>query len=329
MRDALTTSMRASHLLAVVLVIFALITAAVGAAMNDTFYLRLATEALIFAGLALSVDILLGYTGLLSLGQALYFGMGAYISALTLMQVPSFWLALLVALVSGLVLGLVGGFIALRVRGVYFALITFGMAQVIAKVIYNTRALGASDGMTGVPIINVNLGITSVSSASPAGFFLVVLAVTMVLYAIAAYLLDTPFGRLLIAIKANDRRVPFLGYKATSLRLGSYVLAATIATVSGALYPMLRGFVSPELLFFSTSGNAVITVILGGVGTLVGALYGSILLTVLKSVIGSWTEHHLIIIGLLFMGAVIFFPQGLMGVIRPWVVRWLARGDKL
>lgn len=328
MRDALTTSMRASHLLAVVLVIFALITAAAGAAMNDTFYLRLATEALIFAGLALSVDILLGYTGLLSLGQALYFGMGAYISALTLMQVPSFWLALLVALVSGLVLGLVGGFIALRVRGVYFALITFGMAQVIAKVIYNTRALGASDGMTGVPIINVNLGITSVSSASPAGFFLVVLAVTMVLYAIAAYLLDTPFGRLLIAIKANDRRVPFLGYKATSLRLGSYVLAATIATVSGALYPMLRGFVSPELLFFSTSGNAVITVILGGVGTLVGALYGSILLTVLKSVIGSWTEHHLIIIGLLFMGAVIFFPQGLMGVIRPWVVRWLSRGGK-
>lgn len=328
MRDALTNSMRASHLLALVLVVFALITAAVGAAMNDTFYLRLATEALIFAGLALSVDILLGYTGLLSLGQALYFGLGAYISALTLMQVPSFWAALLVAIVSGLVLGLVGGFIALRVRGVYFALITFGMAQVIAKVIYNTRALGASDGMTGVPIINVNLGITSISSASPAGFFLVVLAVTMVLYAIAAYLLDTPFGRLLIAIKANDRRVPFLGYKATTLRLGSYVLAATIATVSGALYPMLRGFVSPELLFFSTSGNAVITVILGGVGTLVGALYGSVLLTVLKSVIGSWTEHHLIIIGLLFMGAVIFFPQGLMGVIRPKVAQWLSRGGK-
>ena len=333
MRDALTTSMRASHLLAVVLVVFALIAAAVGAAMDDTFYLRLATEALIFAGLALSVDILLGYTGLLSLGQALYFGLGAYISALTLMQVPSFWLALLVALASGLVLGLVGGFIALRVRGVYFALITFGMAQVIAKVVYNTRAIGASDGMTGVPIINVNLGITSISSASPAGFFLVVLAVTMVLYAVSAYLLDTPFGRLLIAIKANDRRVPFLGYKATTLRLGSYVLAATIASVSGALYPMLRGFVSPELLFFSTSGNAVITVILGGVGTLVGALYGSILLTVLKSVIGSWTEHHLIIIGLLFMSAVIFFPQGLMGVIRPRVAKWLsnrwrARGGK-
>ncbi len=147
-------------------------------------------------------------------------------------------------------------------RGVYFALITFGMAQVIAKVVYNTRALGASDGMIGVPIINVNLGITSISSASPAGFFLVVLAVTMVLYAVAAYLLDTPFGRLLIAIKANDRRVPFLGYEAThAAPRRPMCWRRRSPRVSGALYPMLRGFVSPELLFFSTSGNAVITVI--------------------------------------------------------------------
>jgi branched-chain amino acid transport system permease protein len=326
MVDALTNSMRASHVLALALLLFALIAAAIGAALNDTFYLRLATEALIFAGLALSVDILLGYTGLLSLGQALYFGLGAYISALTLMQVPSFWLAIAIAIASGATLGLVGGLIAIRVRGVYFALITFGMAQVVAKVIYNTRAIGASDGMTGVPVIDINLGVTSVSSASPAGFFLVVLAVTMLLYAVAAYLLDTPFGRLLIAIKANDRRVPFLGYRTSSLRLSSYVLASIIATTSGALYPMLRGFVSPELLFFSTSGNAVITVILGGVGTLVGALYGSILLTVLKSVIGTWTEHHHIVIGILFMGAVIFLPKGLMGIVRPWIARKLARG---
>jgi branched-chain amino acid transport system permease protein len=326
MVDALTNSMRASHVLALALVVFALIAAAIGTALNDTFYLRLGTEALIFAGLALSVDILLGYTGLLSLGQALYFGLGAYISALTLMQIPSFWLALAVAMASGALLGLVGGLIAIRVRGVYFALITFGMAQVVAKVIYNTRALGASDGMTGVPVIEINLGVTSVSSASPAGFFLIVLAVTMLLYAVSSYLLDTPFGRLLIAVKANDRRVPFLGYRTSSLRLSSYVLASIIATTSGALYPMLRGFVSPELLFFSTSGNAVITVILGGVGTLVGALYGSILLTVLKSVIGTWTEHHHIVIGILFMGAVIFLPKGLMGIVRPWIARKLARG---
>jgi branched-chain amino acid transport system permease protein len=177
--------------------------------------------------------------------------------------------------------------------------------------------------LIGVPVIDINLGVVSISSASPAGFFLVVLFVIVLLYALAAYVLDTPFGRLLIALRANDRRVPFLGYNPLPLRLTAYVFAAVIATLAGALYPMLRGFVSPELLFFATSGNAVITVVLGGVGTLAGALYGSVLLTVLKSVIGSWTEHHLIIIGVLFMGAVIFLPRGLIGLVRPRLARML------
>jgi branched-chain amino acid transport system permease protein len=323
MPDALTSAMRASHVLVAALVAAALAFAAVGTAANDTFYLRLATEALIYAGLALSVDILLGYTGLLSLGQALYFGLGAYLSALVLIAVPSFWLALASALAAGLVVGLLGGIIANRVRGVYFALITFGMAQVAAKVVYNTRALGASDGLIGVPILDIDLGVISISSASPAGLFLVVLAFILLLYALAAYILDTSFGRLLIALRANERRVPFLGYNTVSLRLAAYVLAAVIATLSGALYPVLRGFVSPELLFFATSGNAVIMVVLGGAGTLAGALYGSVLLTMLKSVIGTWTEHHLIVIGLLFMGAVIFLPRGLMGFIRPVLARRL------
>jgi branched-chain amino acid transport system permease protein len=101
-----------------------------------------------------------------------------------------------------------------------------------------------------------------------------------------------------------------------------------IAALSGALYPMLRGFVSPELLFFQTSGNAVITVVTGGAGTLVGALYGGLLLTLLKSVVGSYTEHHLIVIGLLFMGAVVFMPKGLMGIVRPAIERMLARRTK-
>lgn len=328
MADALTRSMRASHVLVAVLVAASLIFAIVGAAIGDTFYLRLATEALIFAGLALSVDILLGYTGLLSLGQALYFGLGAYVSALVLMVIPSFWAAIGGAAIAAILVGTIGGFIANRVRGVYFALITFGMAQVVAKVVYNTRSLGASDGLIGVPIIDVNLGVVSISSASPAGFFVLVLTFIVILYAFAAYLLDTPFGRLLIALRANERRVPFLGYRTVTARLAAYVIAALIAALSGALYPMLRGFVSPELLFFSTSGNAVITVVTGGVGTLVGALYGGVLLTMLKSFVGSYTEHYLIVIGLLFMGAVIFLPHGLMGIVRPAVERMLARRMK-
>jgi len=326
--DRLGIAMRASHILVAVFVAASLVFAGIGAAMGDTFFLRLATEALIFAGLALSVDILLGYTGLLSLGQALYFGLGAYVSALVLKEVPSFWAAMAAVLAVSLVVGTVAGLIANRVRGVYFALVTFGLAQVAARAIYNTRSLGASDGLIGVPIVPVNLGFGTVMSSSPAGFFIFTLGFIVVLYLISAYVLDTPFGRILVALRANERRVPFLGYSTRNARLAAYVLAAVVAALSGALYPMLRGFVSPELLFFSTSGNAVITVVTGGVGTLAGALYGGVILTVLKSVIGSMTEHHLIVIGLMFMAVVIFLPKGLMGLIRPPIERMLGGGAR-
>ena len=328
MRDRLTLSMRASHLLALVFVAAALALAAIGAASGDTFYLRLGTEALIFAGLALSVDLLLGYSGALSLGQALYFGIGAYVSALTLLKVPSFWLAMAAAGGATLVASILGGLIANRVRGVYFALITFGLAQVVAKVVYNTRELGASDGMIGIPVIEIGFGPVSVSAGNPVGFFLIVLAIIMGLYGLTAYLLDTPFGRVLTALKANEKRVPFLGYSVWRARMFSYVLAGLIAGLSGALYPMLRGFVSPELMFFATSGNAVISVILGGVGTLIGAIYGSVLLVLLKSIIGSWTEHHLIVIGLIFMVCVMFLPKGLVGFIRPRIEQRLLAGAR-
>lgn len=326
--DRLGLAMRASHVLVAVFVAAALIFAAIGAAMGDTFFLRLATEALIFAGLALSVDILLGYTGLLSLGQALYFGLGAYVSALVLKEVPSFWAAMGAVLAVSLIVGAVAGLIANRVRGVYFALVTFGLAQVAARAVYNTRSLGASDGLIGVPIVPVNLGLGTVMSNSPAGFFIFTLGFIVVLYLVSAYLLDTPFGRILVALRANERRVPFLGYSTRNARVAAYILSAVVAALSGALYPMLRGFVSPELLFFSTSGNAVITVVTGGVGTLAGALYGSVILTVLKSVIGSMTEHHLIVIGLMFMAVVIFLPKGLMGLIRPPIERMLSGGGR-
>ena len=318
--------MRASHALALALLAAALAFAAVAWSIGDVFYLRLATEALIFAGLALSVDLLLGYGGLLSLGQALYFGAGAYASAVALKAGWSFAGAIGAALAVSLATGLVGGLVVSRVRGVYFALVTFGLAQVAAKVVYNTRELGASDGLIGVPIVPIPLGFATIQSDSPAGFFLFTLAFIGLLYAALAYLLDTPFGRLLIAMKANERRVPFLGYEPRRARLVAYLAAAVVAGLSGALYPMLRGFVSPELMSFTTSGNAVITVVTGGAGTLVGALYGGVLLTAIRSIVGSWTAHHLLVVGLLFMAVVVFFPRGLAGFLRDHLASWFGRG---
>lgn len=301
---------------------FALVFAGVAAALGDVFYLRLATEALIFGGLALSVDLLLGRTGLLPLGQALFFGFGAYASALVLKHLaPSLPLALAIVLLSSTVVGLIGGVIAIRAKGVYFALISFGLAQVVSKVVFNTRELGASDGLIGVPA-PVWLGLDTASAPS---FFLLVLASMAALLALLMWLMDTPFGRQLDAIRTNEHRLPFLGFDPWRYKLAAFVLAAQVAALSGALYPMLRGFVSPELLFFQVSGNAVINVIVGGTGTLVGALYGSALLTVLKSVVGSFTAHHAIAIGALFVVSVIFFPKGLVGYLAPALQRWRSK----
>jgi branched-chain amino acid transport system permease protein len=300
----------------------ALVFAGLFYAQDDQFYLRLATEALIYGGLAISVDILLGQAGLLSLGQALYFGLGAYVSALVMKNVaPSFWLALGASLGIGIVAGLIGGLIAIRARGVYFALITYGLAAVIGKVIYNTRELGASDGIIGIPIVNVPLGFVETPADSPVGFFLVTLAIVGIIYLGLVYVGSTPFGRALAGVRINESRLPFLGYRPFRLKLGAFVMAAAIASLMGGLYPMLRSFVSPELMYFDVSTNAVIAAMIGGVGTVIGPLYGAVFLVYVKSAIGTFTEHHLIVIGALFMAVVIFFPRGVIGYGKELVVR--------
>jgi branched-chain amino acid transport system permease protein len=307
----------------------ALLFAVVAGINGDVFFFRLATESLIFGGLALSVDLLLGRTGLLPLGQALFFGFGAYVSALVLKQgLPSFWLAMVAVLVMTTLVGLVAGVIAIRAKGVYFALISFGLAQVVSKVVFNTRELGASDGIIGVPVPQISFGLFSVDAASPAGFFLLVLAFIAVLYGLLAYLMETPFGHQLAAIRTNEHRVSFLGVDPWRYKLAVFVLAANVAGLSGALYPMLRGFVSPELMFFQVSGNAIINVIVGGTGTLIGALYGSAILTVLRSVIGTFTAHHQLVIGVIFMISVIFFPKGLIGYVLEALERRHANREK-
>ena len=321
---------KAIRFVEILLLISAVILCITGTVLNDTFFLRLATEALIFGGLAMSVDLLLGIVGLLSLGQALYFGFGAYLSALILKEIaPSFALSISIVILASALLGWLVSFIALRSKGVYFALITFGLAQVAAKVVYNTRSLGASDGMMGVPILQIWTPFGSVDTAQADTFFIVTLLVIGSLYAILKYFLTTPMGSLWHAIRSNENRLAYIGYKSKGPKQFAFVLAAVVASVSGALYPMLRGFASPELMFFSVSGNAVVTVVLGGVGTLIGPIFGSVLLTSFKSIIGTWTSHHHIVIGLIFVTIVISAPKGLVGLLaRHYSKRRIKNGDK-
>ena len=286
--------------------------------LGGSFFTRLAIEALLLACVALSVDILLGYAGLLSLGQAAYFGLAAYIAALMYLHVTSsFWLVLLTVVVSVGLFSFVLGAVAIRAKGVYFALITFGAAEILSKVTHNTRAIGGSDGLIGIPIPTIALfpGF-EIGLTNNLVFYYVVLGVICLIYVGTRRILNSAFGSVLRAIRDNADRVPYLGYNPFWYKLAAYVLAAEIAAFGGLIYPMLRGFVAPHLFGFEVSTKAVVMSLVGGVGTLIGPLMGSVIITFLESMIGSYTERHLLVLGVIFIVFVMFLPDGLCGLLQ-------------
>ncbi len=283
-----------------------------------SFFTRLAIEALLLGAVALSVDILLGYAGLLSLGQAAYFGLAAYIASLMYLHVTqSFWLVAITVSATVAVFSFLLGAIAIRAKGVYFALITFGAAEILSKIAHNTRAIGGSDGLIGIPVPSIPLlpGV-AIDLHSNFVFYYVVLAGIVFIYLSTRRVLDTGFGSVLRGIRDNSNRVPYLGYNPFWYKLAAYVMAAQIAAFGGLIYPLLRGFVAPNLFGFEISTKAVVVSLVGGIGTLIGPLVGSVIITFLESAVGSYTERHLFVLGLIFVVFVIFMPEGLVGLMR-------------
>jgi branched-chain amino acid transport system permease protein len=295
-----------------------LVLAAILPWLGGPFYTRLAIESFLFGATALSVDILLGYAGLLSLGQAAYFGLAAYISALMYLHVTqSFWLVLVAVVTAVAVFSLVLGAVAIRAKGVYFALITFGAAEILSKIAHNTRAIGGSDGLIGIPVPRITLlpGVT-IDLQNNFVFYYAVLGVLVLIYIGTRRILDSGFGAVLRAIRDNSDRVAYLGYNSFWYKLLAYIMAAQVAAVGGLIYPLLRGFVAPHLFGFEVSTKAVVMSLVGGVGTLLGPLAGSMIVTFLESAVGSYTERHLLVLGVIFIVFVMFLPDGLIGLAR-------------
>jgi branched-chain amino acid transport system permease protein len=286
--------------------------------LGGAFFTRLGIEALLLGTVALSVDILLGYAGLLSLGQAAYFGLSAYVSALLYLHVTqSFWVVWIAVIAVVGIFSVALGAVAIRAKGVYFALITFGAAEILSKIAHNTRAIGGSDGLIGIPVPRIPLlpGV-SLDLSSNLVFYYFVLATLVLIYLGTRRVLGTPFGSVLRAIRDNADRVPYLGYHPFWYKLFAYVLAAQIAAFGGLIYPLLRGFVAPHLFGFEVSTKAVVVSLVGGIGTLLGPLVGSVIITFLESVIGSYTDRHLFVLGTIFVVFVMFLPDGLLGLAR-------------
>jgi branched-chain amino acid transport system permease protein len=280
------------------------------------YQLSILTDLLIYGLFAMSLDLIIGYTGMVSFGHAAYFGLGAYGSALVLLNfeqpVP---VALLAgALLAGVVAAPVA-YLSTRATGIYFAMLTLAFAQLLYTVAYKWRDLtGGSDGIAGVPKTTLFWG--GPSLATPQAFYLLVAACVLLSLLACRALVRSPFGHALQAIRENERRFTSLGRDPRPFKLVVFVIAATFAGLAGALFAPFRGFASPEVMFWVLSGQVLMMVVMGGIGTLIGPVFGAMVFILIQEIASSYTEHWMIFTGVVFVLMVIFLPGGLMGLVR-------------
>lgn len=275
---------------------------------GQEFYIAFATRVLIFALVATSLNLVLGFGGMVSLGHAAFLGAGAYVAAICQQAgINEALIAFPAAMAAAGLLALLVGAVSLRTRGVYFIMITLAFAQMAYYLFVSARSWGGDDGLPlsgrmtlgGVPLDDdTNL------------YFAAFLASTATLVFLAR-LADARFGRVLQAIRENETRMEALGYPVFRYRLAAFALGGALAGLAGALLANLTGLASPNLLQWTQSGTLLVMVILGGVGSLWGGAVGAAILLGLEETLVGLTEHWHIVLGLLLLAVVLFAPKGI------------------
>jgi branched-chain amino acid transport system permease protein len=307
---------RASRSLQAALVV-ALLALAAFPLVGEKFYLQFVTKVMILALFAMSLDLLVGYAGLVSLGHALPFGLAAY--ALMLMtpeyQAPGFWLSLAASMAVAAIASLVVGLLVLRTSGIYFIMVTLAFGQMAYSYVHDSKHLGGSDGkyIYVRPVLEL-FGWKPFDLENPAHFYYVVLALMVFVYATIRVLLASPFGRVIVALRENEHRLRMLGYATFRYQLVCFVLAGMLAGLAGWLAAAHDGLVNPEMLSWHQSGQLLMMVILGGMGTPAGPILGAAALKALELVFQGWTKHWQLLLGGFIVLAVLFMPRGLSQV---------------
>jgi branched-chain amino acid transport system permease protein len=281
------------------------------------FYTELIAKTLVMAIFAMSLDLLVGFTGLVSFGHAAYFGIAAYAVALLSpkYEAASLWLVLPASVGLAALAALVVGLFVLRTKGIYFIMVTLAFAQMFFYIFHDTPLGGGSDGL----YLNVKptaeiAGFLPFDLDQPTHLYYFILAMLVLVYAFLARVLQSPFGRVLVGIKSNEHRMQSLGYVTFRYKLAAFALAGGLGGVAGFLYAVVFGFVTPELLSWHQSGNVLLMVILGGMGNLVGAVAGAFAFVAMQEVFSMWTKHWQLAMGLMIVAAVLFMPGGLSAV---------------
>lgn len=294
----------------------------------EVFYseyaLTLLTEVLIWALFALSLDFVLGYAGLVSLGHALFYGTGAYAAVLTLLHVnSSAFVALGAAVVVCAAIAWVIGYLSIRVSGVYFAMITLAFAQLFYNAVVKFDWTGGSDGLFGADVMwgigSFSMELDDIAEMIPfftedALFYYFLLATVVGSYLLARRMMQAPFGSVLQSIRESERRAEFVGYNVTAYKRRAFVVSGALAGLAGGLFAIDNGYAARSLLNWLNSGEVIVMTVLGGMGTLYGPMVGAGVFIGFEDVLSSYTDHWQAVLGLIFVVFVIALPRGLVSL---------------
>ncbi len=285
--------------------------------IGSTFYSELVTKIMIMAIFALSLDLLVGYTGLVSFGHAAFFGIGAYTLALLAPKAApaNFWITMPAAMAAAALAALIVGVFVLRTRGVYFIMVTLAFAQMFYFIFHDTKIGGGSDGRYVNFKPSAAIGtLTPFDLDRPVQMYYVVLALLLSTFVFLRLILRAPFGRALQGIHVNEHRMRTLGFHVFRYKLASFTIAGALAGLAGYLSAAQYGFVNPEILSWHQSGNVLLMVILGGSGTAFGPIAGAFVLVLLEDWFSSLTQRWQLLLGASIVLLVLFLPGGLGNV---------------
>jgi len=274
----------------------------------------LVAEIYVFAIFAMSLDLLLGFTGLMSLGHAAFFGLGAYTVAIlgTLFGVNA-WLALAAGIVVAAAGAALIGFFCVRTSGIPFLMLTLAFSQLVFSIALKWRDVtGGTDGMA----IAEKPSFFGFDLGNSLPMYFMTLGFLLVSYWALRRLLNAPLGHVFVGIRENEPRMLAIGYRTRAYKLLSFTIAGAFAGLSGGLYAIFNSFISPDAVYWTASGDILIMTMLGGAGTLIGPAIGAGVFLLMKNVVSSYSEHWLAIIGAIFICCVLFFPGGIWGTLR-------------
>ena len=292
--------------------------------LDQVYYVTMASRILIYALAATSLNLVLGYGGMISFGHAAFVGTGAYTASVMIVEgLPSAWLGWPLAMIVSGLFALAIGAMSLRTRGVYFIMITLAFAQMIYYLTISMKAYGGDEGLTLTQRATAGFG---VDLKDDIAFYYVVLAILVATVYLISRLVDARFGRVIQAIRENETRMEAIGYPALRFKLAAFVIAGALGGLAGALLANQNSYVNPGILHWTESGKLMIMVILGGVGHLYGGIIGAIGLLGLEELLANhkigwlaalypnYQQHSLLAVGVAMLAVVLYAPQGIAGL---------------